>query len=550
MTHTAHVDTFARDNLPPKEQWPDFLFTRPELQYPDRLNCCTAFLDRWVEEGRGDAVCIVSPSETLTYRELQDRVNRICNVLVGRLGLVPGARVLLRSANNPMMVATYLAVLKAGGVVVATMPLLRAREIAYPVEKARIEIALCDHRLRDEMERARALAPSLKHVVYWGGGAPDSLEAMTAGASPDFTAVDTAADDVCLIGFTSGTTGEPKGTMHFHRDMLAICDAYGRNVLRAEASDRFIGSPPLAFTFGLGGIVLFPFRIGASTVLLEKAGPDELLGAIAAHRATVCFTAPTAYRAMIGKLANHDISSLRKCVSAGEPLPKATFEAFEAATGIRLMDGIGSTEMLHIFIAAREEEIRPGATGRPVPGYEARIVDEAGRVLPPGSIGRLAVRGPTGCRYLADERQRKYVQDGWNITGDTYLMDEDGYFWYQARSDDMIVSSGYNIAGPEVEAALLTHPAVAECGVVGAPDDDRGMIVKAYVVLHPGHGAGPELIKTLQDYVKAEIAPYKYPRAIEFVDALPRTQTGKLQRFELRRIAAVGHAPENATAAE
>jgi 2-aminobenzoate-CoA ligase len=550
MTHTAHVDTFARDNLPPKEQWPDFLFTRPELQYPDRLNCCTAFLDRWVEEGRGDAVCIVSPSETLTYRELQDRVNRICNVLVGRLGLVPGARVLLRSANNPMMVAAYLAVLKAGGVVVAAMPLLRAKEIAYPVEKARIEIALCDHRLRDEMERARALAPSLKHVVYWGGGAPDSLEAMTAGASPDFAAVDTAADDVCLIGFTSGTTGEPKGTMHFHRDMLAICDAYGRNVLRAEASDRFIGSPPLAFTFGLGGIVLFPFRIGASTVLLEKAGPDELLGAIGSHRATVCFTAPTAYRAMIGKLANHDIASLRKCVSAGEPLPKATFEAFEAATGIRLMDGIGSTEMLHIFIAAREEEIRPGATGRPVPGYEARIVDEAGRALPPGSIGRLAVRGPTGCRYLADERQRKYVEDGWNITGDTYLMDEDGYFWYQARSDDMIVSSGYNIAGPEVEAALLTHPAVAECGVVGAPDDERGMIVKAYVVLHPGHEAGPDLTKTLQDYVKAEIAPYKYPRAVEFVDALPRTQTGKLQRFELRRVAAIGHAPENATAAE
>ncbi len=537
MAYTAHVDPFARENLPPQDQWPTLLFRRPELQYPDRINCAVEFLDRWVQEGRGDEPCLIGPGETLTYRDVQERVNRICNVLVHKLGFVPGNRVLLRSANNPMMVAAYLAVLKAGGVVVATMPLLRAKEIAYPVAKARIAFALCDHRLSDEMERAKALSPDLRHVVYWGSGAPDSLEALMAEASPDFEAVDTAADDVCLIGFTSGTTGEPKGTMHFHRDMLAICDAYAGNVLRAEASDRFIGSPPLAFTFGLGGIVLFPLRIGASTVLLEKAGPDDLLPAIMQHRATVCFTAPTAYRAMLSKLGDYDISSLRKCVSAGEPLPKGTFEAWHAATGIKLMDGIGATEMLHIFIAAREDEIRPGSTGKPVPGYEALVVDEEGRPLPPGSIGRLAVRGPTGCRYLADERQRKYVQDGWNITGDTYVMDEDGYFWYQARSDDMIISSGYNIAGPEVEAALLTHPAVAECGVVGAPDDGRGMVVKAYVVLRPGHEPGPGLTKALQDHVKAEIAPYKYPRVIEYVEALPRTQTGKLQRFELRRIA-------------
>ncbi len=546
MADTAHVDTFARDNLPPRDQWPTFIFTRPELQYPERLNCAVAFLDRWVEEGRGDEPCLISPTETLTYRELQERVNRICNVLVGRLGFVPGNRVLLRSANNPMMVATYLAVLKAGGVVVATMPLLRAREIAYPLNKAKITIALCDHRLAEDMERAKTLAPDLQHVVYWGSGRSDSLEAMIAAASPAFSAVDTAADDVCLIGFTSGTTGEPKGTMHFHRDMLAICDAYSCNVLRPEPSDRFIGSPPLAFTFGLGGIVLFPMRVGASTVLLEKAGPDDLLPAIMQYKATICFTAPTAYRAMLSKLDGYDISSLRKCVSAGEPLPKGTFEAWRAATSIRLMDGIGATEMLHIFIAAIEEEIRPGATGKPVPGYEAKVIDEEGRDLPPGSVGRLAVRGPTGCRYLADERQQKYVQDGWNVTGDTYLMDEDGYFWYQARSDDMIISSGYNIAGPEVEAALLTHPAVAECGVVGAPDDGRGTVVKAYVVLRPDHVPGADLTKALQDHVKQEIAPYKYPRVIEFVDALPRTQTGKLQRFELRRIAQDEAKPQKA----
>jgi 2-aminobenzoate-CoA ligase len=544
MAYTAHVDTFARDNLPPQEQWPAFIFNRPELRYPDRVNCAAAFLDRWVEEGRGDEPCLISPQETLTYRQLQERVNRICNVMVDKLGFVTGNRVLLRSANNPMMVALYLAVLKAGGVVVATMPLLRAKEIAYPLNKAKITLAFCDHRLSDEMERARSLAPELKHVVYWGSGTPDALEALIAAASPDFQAADTAADDVCLIGFTSGTTGEPKGTMHFHRDMLAICDAYARNVLRAQQSDRFIGSPPLAFTFGLGGIVLFPMRIGACTVLLEKAGPDELLAAITEHKATVCFTAPTAYRAMLSKLEEHDISSLRKCVSAGEALPKATFDAWFEATGIKLMDGIGATEMLHIFIAAAEGEIRPGSTGKPVPGYEAQVIDQDGRPVPPGTIGRLAVRGPTGCRYLADERQRNYVQNGWNVTGDAYVMDEDGYFWYQARSDDMIVSSGYNIAGPEVEAALLTHPAVAECGVVGAPDDGRGMIVKAYVVLSEGYAPGPDLTRTLQEHVKAEIAPYKYPRAIEFVDALPRTQTGKLQRFALRRIAEEGAHPK------
>ncbi|HZH09624.1 MAG TPA: benzoate-CoA ligase family protein [Microvirga sp.] len=537
MAYRSHVDTFARDNLPPRDQWPTLLFDRPELQYPERLNCVTAFLDRWVEEGRGDEPCLVSPVETLSYRELQERVNRICNVLVQRLGLVPGSRVLLRSANNPMMVAAYLAVLKAGGVVVATMPLLRAKEIAYPLNKARITIALCDHRLAEEMERARTMATDLQHVVYWGTGQSGSLEVLAAEASPEFQAADTAADDVCLIGFTSGTTGEPKGTMHFHRDMLAICDAYSRNVLRPERSDRFIGSPPLAFTFGLGGLVLFPMRVGASTVLLEKAGPNDLLLAITKYKATICFTAPTAYRAMLPKLNDYDISSLRKCVSAGEHLPKGTWEAWKSATGLKLMDGIGATEMLHIFIAATEEEIRPGATGKPVPGYEARIIDEEGRTLPPGSIGRLAVRGPTGCRYLADERQRKYVQDGWNVTGDTFRMDEDGYFWYQARSDDMIVSAGYNIASPEVEAALLTHPAVAECGVVGAPDEERGMIVKAYVVLNPSHVPSAELTRMLQEHVKAEIAPYKYPRCIEFVEALPRTQTGKLQRFALRQMA-------------
>ncbi len=536
---TAHLDTFARDNLPPRAQWPDFLFELPELKYPERMNCVVELLDRWIAAGWGDRPCLISPAETLTYAQLAERVNRIANVLTRSLGLMPGHRVLLRGPNNPMMVAAYLAVVKAGAIVVATMPLLRAKEIAYPTAKAKIRLALCDHRLAEEMEKARSLAPELERVVYWGSGASDALETLMATPGYEtFVPCDTASDDVCLIAFTSGTTGEPKGTMHFHRDMLATCDSYGRYVLRAQASDRFIGSPPLAFTFGLGGLVLFPLRVGAASILIEKASPDDLLAAIEKFRATIAFTAPTAYRAMLARLREHDMSSLRKCVSAGEALPKATFDAWLAATGIKILDGIGATEMLHIFIGSPEEEIRPGATGKPVPGYEARVVDAHRKELPPNSIGRLAVRGPTGCRYLADKRQIQYVQDGWNITGDTYLMDEDGYFWYQARSDDMIVSSGYNIAGPEVEAALLEHPAVAECGVVGAPDEERGQVVKAYVVLRTGYSGDAATTKLLQEHVKGTIAPYKYPRTIEYVSQLPRTQTGKLQRFELRRITA------------
>ena len=533
LAPSAHLDSFCRDNLPPHAQWPQFLLDRPEFHYPARLNCTVELLDRNIARGRGEHPAIVTPAETLTYRELAERVNRIANVLVSRRGLVPGNRVLLRSANTAWMVAAYFAVLKAGGVVVATMPLLRAKELGQMLRKARITHALCDARLVGELRKAEA--PDLKHLVTWGDG---QLESLCAEAAPDFTACDTAADDVCLIGFTSGSTGEPKGTLHFHRDMLAICDGYAAQVLRAVPADIFIGSPPLAFTFGLGGLVLFPFRVGATGVLLEKAPPEELAVAIARHRATICFTAPTAWRAMAALAAQHDLSSLRKCVSAGEALPRPVFEAWQDATGLKLMDGIGATEMLHIFIAAREDQIRPGATGLPVPGYIAKVVDEQGNEVLRGTPGRLAVQGPTGCRYLADSRQASFVQQGWNITGDTFVQDEDGYFWYQARNDDMIVSAGYNIAGPEVESALLTHRAVKECGVVGAPDAERGMVVRAFVVLQPGHAADDAMRKALQDHVKQDIAPYKYPRSVVFVDALPRTETGKLQRFALRSRAA------------
>jgi len=536
---SAHLDSFARDNLPSHEEWPDLIFNLPELRYPEHLNAASVFVDERVAAGEGARACLIAPGAKWTYDDLAEKVNRIANVLTRDLGLVPGNRVLLRAPNTPMLVATYFAVLKAGGVVVPTMPLLRAKELAYPIAKAEIRLALCDARLVDELATAAPAART--RIVTWGSGVADGLEALMAQPGYEtFAACDTAADDVCLIAFTSGTTGVPKGTMHFHRDFLAICDTYAKHVLRASPEDSFIGSPPLAFTFGLGGLVLFPLRIGASTVLLESAPPEPLMAAIAEYRATVCFTAPTAYRAMLGMRDRYDISSLRKCVSAGETLPAATFEAWRTATGIAIQDGLGSTEMLHIFICAREDEMRGGATGKTIPGFEARVIDEKGIEVPPGTIGRLAVRGPTGCRYLADERQREYVVNGWNVTGDSYVMEPDGYFVYQARSDDMIISAGYNIAGPEVEAALLEHPAVAECGVVGATDKERGQIVKAYVVLRNGYAGDEMLTNALQDHTKATLAPYKYPRAIEFVPRLPRTESGKLQRFELRRLAARG----------
>ncbi|HYH40028.1 MAG TPA: AMP-binding protein [Azospirillum sp.] len=531
---TAHVDTFARDNLPPRALWPDIRFDLPELHYPARLNCGVELLDRMVAGGFADRPCVLSPTERWTYADLLDKANRIARVLTEDMGLVPGNRVLLRSANAPMMVACWFAVMKAGGIAVSTMPLLRAKELCTIIDKARVTHALCAAPLADEMEVARPKCPTLRHLAYFGTDDADGLEARMRAKGTDFANVDTAADDVCLIAFTSGTTGVPKGTMHFHRDVMAISDCFPRSTLKPEPDDLFCGSPPLAFTFGLGGLVIFPMRVGASTLLLPAASPPVLLAeAIERHRASVCFTSPTGYRAMLPLLPGHDISSLRKCVSAGETLPLPTWQAFYDATGIRIIDGLGSTEMLHIFIATAGDDIRPGATGKPIPGYEARIVDAEGNPLPPGEPGRLAVRGPTGCRYLADPRQTTYVENGWNITGDAYVMDEDGYFWFQARNDDMIISSGYNIAGPEVEEALLAHPDVAECAVIGAPDPDRGAIVKAFVVPRPG---APRDVKALQDFVKQTIAPYKYPRAVEFIDSLPRTETGKVQRFKLRQI--------------
>ena len=536
---TAHVDTFARDHLPPREMWPVLdLSTLPELGYPPRLNCAAELLDRMADGEGGERTAILWPGGRWSYRELLETANRIAHVLVEDLGVVPGNRVLLRGPNNPWMAACWFAVLKAGGIVVCTMPMLRRRELKQMVEKAQIALALTDARVGEEMEATLPDAPVLKRVVRFNeGGAPGSLDAMMEGKPTTFRNVDTAADDVALIAFTSGTTGQAKGTVHFHRDVLAICDCFPPHVLKASASDVFCGSPPLAFTFGLGGILLFPLRIGAASLLLENGSPPHLLQGIHDHRATVVFTAPTGYRAMLDQLDAYDISSLRKCVSAGETLPQATYEAWLARTGIRIIDGIGSTEMLHIFVSAADGDIRPGSTGRAVPGYRARVVDENGAEVPPGTIGRLAVQGPTGCRYLdAPDRQGAYVRDGWNYTGDAYVMDADGYFWYQARSDDMIISAGYNIAGPEVENALLDHPCVMECGVVGVPDLDRGQVVKAFVVLREGVPATDETVKLLQDFVKQQIAPYKYPRRIEFVDALPRTQTGKLQRFRLREL--------------
>lgn len=540
---SAHVDTFARDNLPPFDQWPDILLDRNEFQYPERLNAGVELTDCMVERGFGDHVALIGNGRRRTYKELSDWSNRLAHALVENFDVKPGNRVLIRSGNNPALVAAWLAASKAGAVVVNTMPLLRARELGKIVDKAEIKLGLCDSRIADELVACAKDSRFLKQVVSFDGTSNHDaeLDRIALDKPVKFDAVKTGRDDVALLGFTSGTTGEPKGTMHFHRDLLIIADGYAREVLQVTPGDIFVGSPPLAFTFGLGGLAIFPLRFGATATLLEDASPANIIKIIETYKATICFTAPTAYRAMIAAMdQGADLSTLRLAVSAGETLPAPVFEEWTRKTGKPILDGIGSTEMLHIFITNRVSDAVPGATGRPVTGYEAMIVDSDMRELPRGAAGRLAVRGPTGCRYLADKRQNEYVRDGWNLTGDTFVQDTDGRFHFVARADDMIISGGYNIAGPEVEAALLSHADVAECAVVGSPDIQRGQIVTAYIVLRAGIAGDTDCVKRLQDHVKAVIAPYKYPRAIKFIDALPKTQTGKLQRFKLRESARHG----------
>ena len=532
---TGHVDTFARDNLPPRDQWPELLLEG--FDYPEYLNAAVELTDRMVEQGFGDNTALIGNGRRRTYKELADWTNRLAHALTEDYGVQPGNRVLIRSANNPAMVACWLAATKAGAVVINTMPMLRAGELGKVVDKAEITIALCDTRLMDEVVACAKDSAFLTQVIGFDGTANHDaeLDRVALHKSVRYEAVRTGRDDVALLGFTSGTTGNPKATMHFHRDLLIIADGYAKEVLAVTPDDVFVGSPPLAFTFGLGGLAVFPLRFGAAATLLENASPPNLIAIIEQYRATVCFTAPTAYRAMLAAMdEGADLSSLRAAVSAGETLPAPVYDAWIAKTGKPMLDGIGATEMLHIFISNRFGDSQAACTGTPVTGYEAKIVDDDMNEVARGTIGFLAVRGPTGCRYLGDTRQRAYVRDGWNLTGDSFMQDEAGYFHFSARSDDMIISSGYNIAGPEVEAALLGHPDVAECAVIGVADEARGQIVQAHVVLKDGVTADDAAITRLQEHVKAAIAPYKYPRSVVFIDSLPKTATGKVQRFRLR----------------
>ncbi|MCW5653885.1 AMP-binding protein [Hydrogenophaga sp.] len=553
---SAQTDRFVHDRLPPPEQWPELRFDRPELQWPEQVNLVEALFDRAERAGHGARPFLRSEARTLSYVQAREEVNRIANALTDGMGLVPGNRVLLRGGNSVAMALAWLATVQAGLVAVATMPLLRARELGTIIAKARPSAALCDARLQDELRTAlqadsdHASTPLLTFNGDATQAAP-SLEALAArhGAAvqPGRTVCATAGTDIALLAFTSGTTGSPKAAVHTHRDVLAACETWPRHVLRAHPDDIVMGSPPLAFTFGLGGLLIFPMWAGASVYFPSIAyTPEAMVHLIARVGATICYTAPTFYRQMAAFAQQHGVGRLRLSVSAGEGLPDATRQLWKQATGLEMLDGIGATEMFHIFISSPPDAVRRGAIGRVVPGYEARVVDDEGRTLPPGQVGRLAVKGPTGCRYLDDARQAQYVRDGWNYPGDAFSQDADGYFFYQARTDDMIITAGYNVAGPEVESALMQHPAVAECGVVGRPDEDRGQIVLAYVVLKAGQAADAAQVKALQEHVKQTLAPYKYPREVVFVPQLPRTETGKLQRFALRQLATASEKP-NAT---
>ena len=545
LAPSSHSDTFARDRLPPADQWPVFLFDRPELQYPAQINCAVELVDHHVAQGAGARIAVHGRNAQgafyWTYAQLQAQIDGIAHVLTKDMGLVSGQRLLLRGGNSPMMAACFLAGIKAGLVVVPTMPLLRAAELKQIIDKAQVQAALCDDELSAELRHCMTpdpaqSAPILRQVICFKTHAPDGLEARMQVHREAFAAHPTSRDDVCLIAFTSGTTGQPKGTMHFHRDVLAMCDLFPRHILHMDASDVVCGTPPVAFTFGLGGLLAFPLRYGACTVLLEKHTADTLLQAIQTYGVTQCYTAPTMYRQMAGLVAGYTLKTLKHTVSAGEALPDATRQLWKRATGLEMTDGIGGTEVIHIYISSAGAQVRAGSIGQVVPGYVAQIVDEQMQVVPPGVVGRLAVRGPTGCRYLDDPRQKEYVKNGWNLPGDTFVMDADGYFSYQARNDDMIISAGYNIAGPEIESVLMQHSAVAECGVIGIPDEERGQIVKAFVVLKTGHTGNADMTLELQAFVKQAIAPFKYPRSVVYVDALPRTETGKLQRFKLRQM--------------
>jgi 2-aminobenzoate-CoA ligase len=538
---SAQRDRFVHERLPAAAQWPRLQFERPELQFPPQLNLVVELLDKAQEKGWSERAMLRSNARTLSYAQARQEVDRIAQVLTQDLGLVPGNRVLLRGGNSIGMALAWLAVVKAGLVSVATMPLLRAKELGDIIDKAQPTLALCDGQLLEELQAAQAQHPVLARIVPFNlPGQPGALEALSAGHSGHFQACPTAAEDIALLAFTSGTTGRPKAAVHTHRDVLAACETWPRHVLQARPDDIVMGSPPLAFTFGLGGMLVFPMWAGASVYYPDIAyTPQAMAKLIHDVGATICYTAPTFYRQMAPfmkeQMAQRGAGALRVCVSAGEGLPDATRQLWKASTGIEITDGIGATEMFHIFISSAPHEVRRGAIGKVVPGYSARVVDDDGVELPRGTVGKLAVIGPTGCKYLDDARQANYVKDGWNYPGDAFMQDADGYFFYQARADDMIITAGYNVGAPEVEDALLKHPAVAECGVVGVPDEERGMLIKAFCVLKAGEAGDAAMVKALQDHVKASIAPYKYPREVVFVDKLPRTETGKLQRFKLKQ---------------
>jgi benzoate-CoA ligase len=512
----------------------------PEIVIPDRFNATAYFVDRIVEEGHGARTAILCGDQAISYQEVLAEVNRAGNALL-ELGVEIENRVALLLLDCPEFAYAFFGAIKIGAVPVPINTLLKPQDYGYLLRDSRARALIVSAELLSSVESILPTLERMRHVVVVGEAARyASFAQLLQRQAADLEAADTCKDDVAFWLYTSGTTGMSRAAVHLQHDMVYCSRLYADSILNIGPEDRTFSIAKLYFAYGLGNALYCPFAVGASTVFFPgRPMPEAVFTTVKRYRPTLFFGVPTAYAAMLHAAeqgAEADFSSVRLCVSAGEPLPAGLYRRWLDRFGVEILDGIGSTEVLHIFLSNRPGSVRPGSSGLPVPGYEAQIVDDDGATVGPGEIGNLMVRGDSTCAYYWNKHDasRRQIAGEWIRTGDKYHTDEDGYFWYDGRSDDMLKAGGIWVSPTEVEGVIVEHPAVLECAVVGAEDEERLVKPKAYVVLKDGAQAADGLVLEIQELVKGRLAPYKYPRWIEFVDDLPKTATGKIQRYKLR----------------